>query len=91
MIEPQVWWMHVVDHADERTRAVSISCVYNLQGYISTKTVGQFAEIRAKGLPVVLVTGTRTPTFMRRLPHLPIADVYVSENGVVEHVVNSAY
>ena len=32
-------------------------------------------------MPQVLVTGARTATLLQRLPFLPAADAYVSENG----------
>lgn len=52
-----------------------------LKGYISVGTLEKLAEVRAAGIPLVLVSGSRTSTILQRIPFLPVADVYVTENG----------
>jgi len=53
-----------------------------LRGEISTRTVSLVDEIRRQhGVRFVLVTGMRTSTLLQRLPYLPRADAYCSENG----------
>ena len=57
-----------------------------LKGVISTKTLSLVRTIRKGGnsgtnVKFVLVSGMRTPTLLQRLPYLPRADAYCSENG----------
>ena len=52
-----------------------------MQGLISVKTLTELAAIRSEGTLLVLLTGARTSTLFSRLPFLPAADAYVSENG----------
>eukprot|EP00929_Paragymnodinium_shiwhaense_P086855 TRINITY_DN47258_c0_g1_i1.p1 TRINITY_DN47258_c0_g1~~TRINITY_DN47258_c0_g1_i1.p1 ORF type:complete len:373 (-),score=68.80 TRINITY_DN47258_c0_g1_i1:240-1358(-) len=52
-----------------------------LIGYITHRTLRQVAELRARGVLYVLVSGARTSTVLERLPYLPRADAYVTENG----------
>lgn len=54
---------------------------HRLQGVISLKTLTHLAAIRSAGVLLVLITGARTSTLFQRLPCLPAADAYVSENG----------
>ncbi|GMH34193.1 hypothetical protein BSKO_02027 [Bryopsis sp. KO-2023] len=51
------------------------------RGYISLKTVEKINEVRAAKIPFALVTGSRTSTLEQRIPYLPVADAYASENG----------
>lgn len=39
------------------------------------------ADILARRVPLVLISGMRTTTLFQRLPYLPRADAYVSESG----------
>lgn len=39
------------------------------------------AAVRSTGVLLVLITGARTSTLFQRLPFLPKADAYASENG----------
>jgi hypothetical protein len=53
-----------------------------MQGIISTKTLQLAQKLRHKyGIKLVLVSGMRTSTLMKRLPYLPRADAYASEAG----------
>jgi hypothetical protein len=53
-----------------------------LRGIISTRTLSAVDEIRNRNeVKFVLVSGMRTSTLLRRLPYLPRADAYCSENG----------
>ena len=51
------------------------------QGVISARTLQLCRNIRAQGIPLVLVSGMRTSTLLQRLPYLPKADAYCSEGG----------
>jgi hypothetical protein len=50
-------------------------------GAISQGTLERYAAARASGARLVVVSGARTPTLLQRLPFIPAADAYVSENG----------
>lgn len=50
-------------------------------GVISELTIESCQALRRKGVRLVLVTGARTSTLLQRLPYLPLADAYVTENG----------
>eukprot|EP00531_Pseudo-nitzschia_arenysensis_P004155 CAMPEP_0116132338 /NCGR_PEP_ID=MMETSP0329-20121206/9491_1 /TAXON_ID=697910 /ORGANISM="Pseudo-nitzschia arenysensis, Strain B593" /LENGTH=477 /DNA_ID=CAMNT_0003626839 /DNA_START=52 /DNA_END=1482 /DNA_ORIENTATION=+ len=53
-----------------------------LVGIISAKTLSLVDEIRNQNnVKFVLVSGMRTSTLLQRLPYLPRADAYCSENG----------
>lgn len=51
------------------------------KAYISVGTLEKLEQVRAAGIPLVLVTGTRTSTMLQMVPFLPVADVYSPENG----------
>lgn len=48
---------------------------------ISVETLKLASRVRSSGARLVLVSGTRYSTFVKRLPYLPRADAYVIENG----------
>lgn len=50
-------------------------------GVISTKTLFFCQELRRQGTKLVLVSGMRTWTLLKRLPYLPRADAYCCEAG----------
>ena len=50
-------------------------------GVISRATLELCAALRASGVCLAIVSGARTATLLTRLPFLPAADAYVSENG----------
>lgn len=50
-------------------------------GVISEETLRRCAELRSRGVRLVLISGMRTPTLRSRLPYLPRADAYCAENG----------
>lgn len=52
-----------------------------MQGIISSQTLDSCQAIREKGVKLVLVSGMRTSTLLKRLPFLPQADAYCSEAG----------
>jgi hypothetical protein len=53
-----------------------------MRGVISAKTLSLVDEIRNKNhVKFVLISGMRTSTLLQRLPYLPRADAYCSENG----------
>jgi len=52
-----------------------------MRGCISRSTLVQVQRLRTRGHNVVVVSGMRLPTFLKRLPFLPIADGYAVENG----------
>jgi len=53
-----------------------------LEGVISYKTIALVDTIRIQqNVKFVLVSGMRTSTLLQRLPYLPKADAYCSENG----------
>ncbi len=53
-----------------------------LVGVISAKTLSLVDEIRNQNnVKFVLISGMRTSTLLQRLPYLPRADAYCSENG----------
>jgi hypothetical protein len=53
-----------------------------MRGVISAKTLSLVDEIRNKNhVKFVLISGMRTSTLLQRLPYLPKADAYCSENG----------
>lgn len=53
-----------------------------MRGTISAKTLSLVDEIRHQhGVKFVLISGMRTSTLLQRLPYLPRADAYCSENG----------
>jgi hypothetical protein len=52
-----------------------------MQGIISAGALAKCQEIRATGAKLVLVSGMRTTTLLKRLPFLPKADAYCSEAG----------
>jgi hypothetical protein len=51
------------------------------QGVISRRTLELCAVLRGCGARLAIVSGARTSTLLGRLPYLPAADAYVSENG----------
>lgn len=52
-----------------------------MRGIISSKTLCMVQDIRRRGIKFVLVSGMRTSTFLERLPYLPRADAYCTEDG----------
>lgn len=52
-----------------------------VQGVISATTLHKVADLRARGIKFVIITGARLSTLMMRLPYLPEADAFVCENG----------
>ena len=52
-----------------------------MQGIISSRTLALCRDLRKRGIPLVLVSGMRTSTLLKRLPFLPAADAYCSEAG----------
>lgn len=52
-----------------------------MRGIISHTTLKRCQEIRKAGAKLVLVSGMRTTTLIKRLPFLPKADAYCSEVG----------
>jgi hypothetical protein len=52
-----------------------------MMGVISSKTLRQCQEIRLQGVKLVLISGMRTSTLLKRLPCLPKADAYCCEAG----------
>ena len=52
-----------------------------LEGIISSGTLAKCRDLRAKGIKLVLVSGMRTATLLKRLPYLPRADAYCTEVG----------
>lgn len=52
-----------------------------LQGIISLNTLSTMTGFRSRTHMTVIVTGARNSTMLQRLPFLPVADAYVSENG----------
>jgi len=52
-----------------------------LQGVISSQTLAKCQEIRNSGSKLVLVSGMRTSTLLKRLPFLPLSDAYCNEGG----------
>jgi hypothetical protein len=61
---------------------VTYACMcMELQGFLSHLTLQRVAELRKAGTLFVLVTGARSSTLLQRLPYLPAADAFASENG----------
>ena len=52
-----------------------------MQGIISSNTLKTCQDIRKQGVKLVIVSGMRTSTLLKRLPYLPLADAYCSEAG----------
>ena len=52
-----------------------------MKGVISSLTLLKCQEIRDQGVKLVLVSGMRTSTLVKRLPYLPKADAYCCEAG----------
>jgi hypothetical protein len=52
-----------------------------MKGIISCKTLRQCRDIRRQGVKLVLVSGMRSSTLLKRLPYLPRADAYCCEAG----------
>jgi hypothetical protein len=52
-----------------------------MKGVISSKTLRQCQEVRRQGVKLVLVSGMRSSTLLKRLPYLPRADAYCCEAG----------
>ena len=52
-----------------------------MAGIISAETLRLCQEVRRNDVKLVLVSGMRTSTLLKRLPYLPRADVYCSEAG----------
>ena len=52
-----------------------------MQGIISSRTLAMCQDLREQGVKLVLVSGMRTSTLLKRLPFLPKADAYCSEAG----------
>jgi len=51
------------------------------QGIISTLTLQGYAQLRSRGVKLVLISGCRSSTLFERLACLPAADAYVCESG----------
>jgi hypothetical protein len=60
-------------------------------GVISSKTLSHCQDIRRQGVKLVLVSGMRSSTLLKRLPFLPRADAYCCEAGgrIFYPVINS--
>jgi len=52
-----------------------------MRGIISETTIQLCQQLRQRNVKFVLVSGMRTTTLFQRLPYLPFADAYCSENG----------
>jgi hypothetical protein len=52
-----------------------------MRGIISSNTLAQTQQLRRSGVKLVLISGMRTSTLLKRLPFLPKADAYCSEAG----------
>jgi hypothetical protein len=52
-----------------------------MKGVISSKTLRQCQDVRRRGVKLVLVSGMRSSTLLKRLPYLPRADAYCCEAG----------
>jgi hypothetical protein len=52
-----------------------------MKGVISSKTLGQCQDFRRQGVKLVLISGMRSSTLLKRLPYLPRADAYCCEAG----------
>jgi hypothetical protein len=52
-----------------------------MRGIISSHTLAQTQQLRRSGVKLVLISGMRTSTLLKRLPFLPKADAYCSEAG----------
>jgi len=52
-----------------------------LQGVISSNALAKCQELRTSGVKLVLVSGMRTSTLLKRLPFLPASDAYCNEGG----------
>jgi hypothetical protein len=50
-----------------------------LKGVISSRTLSRCRDLRKAGIKLVLVSGMRTSTLLKRLPYLPKADAYCTE------------
>lgn len=69
-----------VDSAEENILKLPPSST-GLRGIISAATLAKFSSIRKSGVKVVLISGMRTATLLKRLPYLPKADAYCCEAG----------
>ena len=68
--------------ADEIKRFVQLpESSTGMAGIISAETLRLCQEVRRNEVKLVLVSGMRTSTLLKRLPYLPRADVYCSEAG----------
>lgn len=52
-----------------------------MKGQISFQTLGRCQDIRRQGAMLVLISGMRYDTLIKRLPYLPKADAYCCEAG----------
>lgn len=52
-----------------------------MKGIISAGTLQKFDKLRSLGKKVVIVSGMRSSTLLKRIPYLPRADAYCSEAG----------
>eukprot|EP00540_Astrosyne_radiata_P017927 CAMPEP_0116841744 /NCGR_PEP_ID=MMETSP0418-20121206/11117_1 /TAXON_ID=1158023 /ORGANISM="Astrosyne radiata, Strain 13vi08-1A" /LENGTH=346 /DNA_ID=CAMNT_0004472249 /DNA_START=182 /DNA_END=1222 /DNA_ORIENTATION=+ len=52
-----------------------------LQGIISIGTLQKFDDLKKLGKKIIIVSGMRTATMLARIPYLPRADAYCSEDG----------
>lgn len=52
-----------------------------MRGIISAGTLVKCRDLRHKKIKLVLMSGMRTGTLLRRLPYLPRADAYCTESG----------
>jgi hypothetical protein len=52
-----------------------------MKGVISSKALRQCQDVRRQGVKLVLVSGMRSSTLLKRLPYLPRADAYCCEAG----------
>jgi hypothetical protein len=52
-----------------------------MKGIISSRTLRQCQDVRRQGVKLVLVSGMRSSTLLKRLPYLPRADAYCCEAG----------
>lgn len=52
-----------------------------MQGIISSRTLEYCRDLRRQNKKLVLISGMRTTTLLKRIPYLPRADAYCSEAG----------
>lgn len=52
-----------------------------MRGIISIETLRKCEELRSRGVKLVIVSGVRTTTLLKRIAYLPKADAYCCESG----------